>query len=76
MLREFFVDVKGYEGLYRCSNEGRIFHIKKSRFLTQTKQAVGYYKVWLFKGVDKANFGNYIHNTPTVNFSFKTTLTQ
>lgn len=42
-------DIKGYEGLYKVSNEGRVWSIKKN-ILLKPIDTHGYYRVSLFKG--------------------------
>lgn len=42
-------DIKGYEGLYQVSNEGRVWSIKNNIWLKPI-DTHGYYRVSLFKG--------------------------
>lgn len=60
-------DVKGYEGIYKISNQGRVKRLKcyretvngktipyKEKILKPQKQSTGYYTIWLcFTGVKK-----------------------
>ena len=45
---EIWKDIKGYEGLYQVSNEGRIFSVINSIFLKPIENN-GYYTVSLYK---------------------------
>ena len=40
--KEIWKDVKGYEGLYRVSNLGRVFSIRTNIFLSESKNMKGY----------------------------------
>ena len=42
MKKEIWKDIKGYKGRYRVSNHGRVFSIKRSRFLNIRQDSWGY----------------------------------
>ena len=53
------VDIKGYEGLYQITKDGRVWSIRRKLFLKPTAITTGYLRVFLFeKGKGK---GFYIH---------------
>lgn len=52
---EIWKDVLGFEGLYRISNNGRVFSVRTNRFLKCGKNSFGYSLVVLAKnGVNKS----------------------
>lgn len=57
-MEEIWKDVKGYEGLYKVSNMGRVYSVKKQIYLAQRVNRTGYYIVDLY------NHGN--HKTEQV----------
>lgn len=54
-MKEVFKDIKGYEGLYRVSNLGRVFSIRKNKFKTNTLGKRGYYVVDLWINNNRKN---------------------
>ena len=50
-MREIWIDVRDYEGLYQVSNYGRVKSLKygKERILSQTPDSDGYLQVILYK---------------------------
>ena len=50
MGMEKFKDIEGYEGLYQVTSWGRIFSIKKNKFLSPEVTSKGYLRVDLFNG--------------------------
>lgn len=56
---EEWKDIKGYEGLYQVSNLGRVYGIKRQRFLNTVYDRNGYSSVKLTKMV----LVNYYHYT-------------
>ena len=59
-MNENWLDVKGYEGLYKVSSDGEIYSVKRKKKLSLVKnKQTGYYKVNLSKdGISKTK---YIH---------------
>ncbi len=49
---ETFKDIPGYEGIYRCSDLGRIINIKTGRVLKPFKDKFGHLKLDLYKEGD------------------------
>lgn len=45
--KEVWKDIKGYEGLYQVSNQGRIWNVKTQRILKPINAGNGYYRVHL-----------------------------
>lgn len=67
-MNEIWKDVKGYEGLYKISNNGRVFsfhHNKNGRELTYSLSNSGYYLVGLYDGKQKRV---YIHRLVAEHF--------
>lgn len=63
---EEWKDIKGYEGLYQVSNLGRVFGIKRQRFLNIVYDRNGYSKVKLTKnGIGKLLS---VHRIVAINF--------
>lgn len=60
-MNEIWKDVKGYEGLYKVSNTGKVFSCKSKQTLTQALTGTtfntrpGYYRVMLYKGSSRKN---------------------
>ena len=48
-MEEIFKDIENYEGLYQISNFGRVYSIKRNRFLNPKKSGNGYRQVVLYK---------------------------
>jgi hypothetical protein len=40
---EQWVDVKGYEGLFKVSNHGRVYGIQRSKYIVPNVDNIGYY---------------------------------
>ncbi len=53
-------DIPGYEGLYRASDDGRIFSLIRSRELKQRYNRSGYLLIGLYK--DKVQIGYSVHS--------------
>jgi hypothetical protein len=54
---EIWKDVPGYEGLYQCSNYGKVKSFqRKGRFLKAHINRKGYFKVSLFKNKKQKNY--------------------
>lgn len=49
MVNEIFVDVLGYEGLYRISNQGKVYSVKNKKFLKPYSDKNNYLRVGLHK---------------------------
>lgn len=45
--KEIWKDIKGYEGLYQISNYGRVWSIRKQKYLKGDKNSAGYLRVLL-----------------------------
>ena len=59
MEHEIFVDVRGYEGLYKCSNLGRFFSVKSNKFIKgYVHKTKPYIRIHLWKGGKDRNFSN------------------
>lgn len=56
---EEWKDIKGYEGLYQISNEGRVKNIKRDTLRVFNDNGYGYYMVLLSKNGKKKPF--YVH---------------
>lgn len=46
-MEEVWLSPDGYEGLYRVSNTGKVFGVKRGRELNPTRENTGYYTVCL-----------------------------
>lgn len=46
-VEEVWLSPEGYEGLYKVSNLGRVFGLKRNRCLSPTREETGYYTVCL-----------------------------
>ncbi len=49
-MEEVWLSPDGYAGLYRVSNLGRVFGIRRGNFLTPTREKTGYHTVCLSSG--------------------------
>lgn len=49
-------DIKGYEGLYAVTEDGRVWSHYRKRFLNPTADAKGYLRVDLYKDKKKQNY--------------------
>ena len=58
MIEEIWKDIKGFEGLYRVSNLGRVksFYGLKERILKPLIHSCGYYQVQLYKNLIGKNY--------------------
>lgn len=63
---EIFKDIRGYEGLYRVSNLGRIYSIRTNKYLRLNKHKCGYLKTILFKDGKSKTF--LVHRLVASNF--------
>lgn len=64
--REIFKDIKGYEGIYRVSNLGRVYSVKRGIIVSLIKKKSGYYTVNLYKNGEMRTF--LIHRLVACNF--------
>ena len=48
-MTEIWKVVKGYEGLYKVSNHGEVWSVRRQKLLKKSKGTKGYYKVILTK---------------------------
>ena len=48
-IDEIWKDVKGYEGLYKISNRGKVYSFYTNKILKNSKSIDGYYRVYLRK---------------------------
>ena len=59
---EIFKDLKGFEGMYKISNLGRIYSIKRNTYLkVKKKDAKGYYQVRLWDGRIRKYIYKHLH---------------
>ena len=59
---EIFKDLKGFEGMYKISNLGRIYSIKRNTYLkVKKKDARGYYQVRLWDGRIRKYIYKHLH---------------
>ena len=59
---EIFKDLKGFEGMYKISNLGRIYSIKRNTCLkVKKKDARGYYQVRLWDGRIRKYIYKHLH---------------
>ena len=59
---EIFKDLKGFEGIYKISNLGRIYSIKRNTCLkVKKKDAKGYYQVRLWDGRIRKYIYKHLH---------------
>lgn len=63
---EIFKDIRGYEGLYRISNIGRVYSLKTNKYLSANKHRCGYMKVTLFNDGKAKTF--LVHRLVAANF--------
>lgn len=47
-IMEIWKDIKGFEGLYQVSNEGRVKSLKRDSIMKQQKKRYGYYNIGLY----------------------------
>lgn len=66
MLDEIFKDCKYYEGLYKISNYGRVWSIRKAKFVSQHDNGHGYLHVGLYKDGKCKN--EYVHRLVALTF--------
>lgn len=48
-MNEEWRDILGYEGLYKVSNLGMVYSMKRKKIMKLSKTEKGYYKVYLMK---------------------------
>ena len=65
-MNEIFVDVLGYEGLYKVSNLGNVLSVKRNKLLKPGKENNGYLKVILRKNGKNKNY--YVHRLVALSF--------
>ena len=65
-MTEIWKDVKGYEGLYKISNYGEVWSVRKQGLLKKGKGGRGYYSVSLYKNKKQKSFT--IHRLVANNF--------
>lgn len=63
---EFWKNIRGYEGLYQVSTEGRVRNAKSKRVLRPAKNSSGYLRVLLCKDGDKKNHS--VHRLAAIAF--------
>jgi hypothetical protein len=56
MENEVFVDIENYEGLYRISSFGRVYSVKRNKFLKPKKDKDNYLLVNLYKNGKRKNY--------------------
>ena len=61
-----FKDIKGYEGLYKVSDDGRIYSCKNKKYLKPIR-CKGYCRVWLF-GKGKPQKAFFVHRIVALAF--------
>ncbi|MBO3062747.1 NUMOD4 domain-containing protein [Mammaliicoccus fleurettii] len=65
-MTEVWKDVKGYEGLYKVSNHGKVWSARKKILLKEVKGGREYYRVVLTKNKEKKYFD--VHRLVAINF--------
>lgn len=66
MSKEIWRDIKGYEGKYQISNQGRVYSIRAHKYLSQTIVGKGYLRVYLWHdGIKK---GELVHRLVAIHF--------
>lgn len=65
-MTEVWKDVKGYEGLYKVSNHGKVRSVRKQILLKEAKGGREYYRVVLTKNKQKKYFD--VHRLVAINF--------
>ena len=65
-MEEIWKDIKGYEGLYKISNYGNIYIVKRNKLKKLTLNQDGYYFVFLSKNDKKKSF--LVHRLVAENF--------
>ena len=63
---EEFIDIQGYEGLYKINRKGEILGLKKNKLLKQHTHRLGYLIFFLFKNKKRKQF--YIHRLIAIHF--------
>lgn len=64
---EIWKDIKGYEGLYQVSDQGRVFNVKTQNYLKPINSSNGYYRVHLTAKNGKRKL-ELIHRLVAINF--------
>ena len=59
MKQEIWMDVKGYEGKYKVSNQGRVYSVRSHKYLSMSNNGRGYLSVQLWR--DNQGKREYIH---------------
>ena len=65
-MSEEYIDIKGYEGLYKINKNGDVFSVKKNKILKLRSDKDGYYKVGLYKECKEKLF--FLHRLIALNF--------
>ena len=65
-MKEVWKDVKGYEGLYRVSNFGRIWSCRFGREISPAKSTDGYYQIRFYVNKSKKLFS--VHRLVAMHF--------
>lgn len=65
-MEETWKDIKGYEGLYKISSNGRVWGCKYKRLLKPVLHHTGYLNVMLYKNAKGKHFS--IHRLVALNF--------
>ena len=65
-MTEIWKDIEGYEGLYKISNYGEVWSVRKQGLLKKGKCATGYYSVSLAKNKKQKTFT--IHRLVAIHF--------
>lgn len=72
---EIYKDIIGFEGLYKISNLGNVFGIKRNKVLKNRINKTGYYQIKLTKNSKRKSFLIHrliaIHFIPTDDFSLE-----
>lgn len=65
-MKEVFLDIPGYEGLYQISNLGNVKSIRTGKLLKPAKDTSGYLLVWLYKNNNRKTIG--VHRLVAMTF--------
>ena len=49
-------DIKGYEGLYAITEEGKVWSYRRNKYLKSTEDTKGYLRVDLYKDKKRSNY--------------------
>lgn len=56
-----YKDIKGFKGLYKISDDGKVFSVKRNKILKPKINKDGYLEVCLFNGYDNSRYYKRIH---------------